>query len=254
MAPSFVPSPRAAAAPQLRARWILSLYPDAAEAGGCFRHTGRRAPGGGPPNPERAKQEAARRARTRVRRFCAANRLNRLGTLTYAGDGCHDPRQLRQDVARFFRALRTSLGCQPLPYMWTAEWHKTGHGLHVHFALARYVRRHLICSAWGHGFVHIKLLGDLPTGSTSLDEARLAARYLSKYVGKSFDAARIAGLHRYELAQGFQPARVSLSGTTVEGVLAQAGQVMGGPPARRWSSSEGEDWAGPPAVWVAWDR
>lgn len=67
----------------------LSLYPDAGEAGGCFyRPPSGRKPSGG--DPDRAKAEAARRARSKVRRYCAANRLNRLGTLTYAGDGCHD--------------------------------------------------------------------------------------------------------------------------------------------------------------------
>ncbi len=45
----------------------------------------------------------------------------------------------------------------------------------------------MIERAWGHGFVHIKLLSDLPVGSTSLPEARRAAGYLSKYVSKSFD-------------------------------------------------------------------
>ena len=43
-------------------------------------------------DPGRARAEAARRAAGKVRRYCAANRLNRLGTLTYRGEGCHDPR------------------------------------------------------------------------------------------------------------------------------------------------------------------
>lgn len=113
-----------------------------------------------------------------MRRYCAANRLNRLGTLTYRGVGCHDPKELRAHVGGFFRTLRPDLGGKPLPYLWTAEWHKSDHGLHVHFAVGRYVRRDLIERAWGRGFVHIKLLGDLPVGSTTLDEARQAARYL----------------------------------------------------------------------------
>ena len=47
----------------------------------------------------RAREEAARRARAKVRRYGAANRLNRLGTLTYRGEGCHDPLRLRADLA-----------------------------------------------------------------------------------------------------------------------------------------------------------
>lgn len=80
----------------------------------------------------------------------------------------------------FFRELRAGLGHPALPYLWSAEWHKSDHGLHVHFAVGRFVPRHLIEGAWGRGFVHIKLLGDLPVGSGSLEEARKAAGYLSK--------------------------------------------------------------------------
>src|SRR5437588_162722 len=75
----------------------------------------------------------------------------------------------------------------------------------------------IIADAWGHGFVHIKLLGDLPTGSGVLGEARLASRYLSKYIGKDLGTGEAAGLHRYEVAQGFQPRSIALDGTTAEG-------------------------------------
>ena len=68
--------------------------------------------------------------------------------------------------------------------MWVPELHADGERFHVHFAVGQYIPRGLIERAWGHGFVHIKLLGDLPVGSGALDEARLAARYLSKYVGR----------------------------------------------------------------------
>ncbi|MCU1677356.1 MAG: hypothetical protein JWM93_2114 [Frankiales bacterium] len=236
------------------ASWRLTLYGTAGEAGGCFVparrvvHVGVR---GAAADPERARSEAARRARAKVRRFAAANGLNRLGTLTYRGLGCHDPKQLRADVAHFFRSLRAALGGDPLPYVWVSEWHKTGHGLHVHFAVGRYINRSLIAAAWGHGFVHIKLLSNLPVGSTLRDEARQAARYLSKYVTKSF-TEHTPGLHRYELAQGFQPSARVLLGTSVDGVLRQACAVMSGEPRLRWSSSDADDWLGPPAVWFAW--
>jgi hypothetical protein len=70
------------------------------------------------PNPERSWQEAARRARGRLRRYCAANRLNRLGTLTYGPPFCTDAAQVRQDLGVFFRGLRESLGGDPFPYAW----------------------------------------------------------------------------------------------------------------------------------------
>lgn len=243
------------------AGWSLSLYPSAGEAGGSFTYSNRPArawvPPGSAADPERARAEAARRARAKVRRYCTAQRLNRLGTLTYRGGGCHDPAQVRVDVARFFRSLRSALGGRSFAYVWVPEWHKSGHGLHVHFAVGEFVARSKIDAAWGHGFVHIKRLSDLPVGSTSLHEARRTAGYLSKYVTKTFAAGvaeRLAGMHRYEVAQGFQPPVVRLSGVSADDVFFQAVERMGGVlPAISWSSAENEDWQGPPAVWFAWD-
>jgi hypothetical protein len=209
-------------------------------------------PGRPAADPLRARAEAARRARAKVRRYCAGNLLNRLGTLTYAGRGCHDPVLLRADLADFFRALRAALDGQSLPYVWVPEWHKTDHGLHAHFALGRFVSWRLIRSTWGRGHISIKLLSDLPVGSTQRDEARRAAGYLSEYVSKTFDAPHLFGRHRYDVAQGFQPPVQRLTGDSAEEVLGQACEVMGQEPVQSWSSAEVEDWDRPPAVWFAW--
>lgn len=241
------------------AGWSLSLYPSAGEAGGSFVYSLRAprsyAPGASAADPERARSEAARRARAKVRRYCAANRLNKMGTLTYAGSGEHDPVQVRADVAAFFRSLRSVLGGRPFPYVWVPEWHKTDHGLHLHYAMGKYVPYRLLRSTWGHGNIWIRRHSGMPVGSTSLQEARKAAGYLSKYVTKAFaaDAAsRASGLHRYDVAQGFQPAVTRLQGVTAEAVLRDAVAVMGGAPSTGWSSADKVDWQGPPAVWFAW--
>ena len=168
---------------RLRNLWSFSLYPEAAEGGGSLSARRQVVPSGRPPNVKRAREEAARRARAKIRRYGAANRLNRLGTLTYRGEGCHDPLRLRADLAGFFRELRAGLGARAFPYLWVPEWHPGGHGLHAHFAVGRFVPRRLIERCWGTGFVHIKLLDGLPVGSGALAEARLAARYLAGYVG-----------------------------------------------------------------------
>jgi hypothetical protein len=236
---------------------VLALYEAAGEAGGSFRHSwepSRSGGGVGAADPERSAAEAARRARTRLRRYCAANRLNRLGTLTYRGTGCHDPRRVRGDLHEFFRGLRRLLGGEAFPYVWVPEWHKTGHGLHAHFAVGRFIGRRLIERAWGRGFVHIKLLGDLPVGSGAWHEARLAAWYLAKYVAKGLDdrARRPKGLHRYEVAEGFQPLPVTVHGRTVREALVAASERMGGAPVRVWQSREEPEWQGPPAVWAQW--
>lgn len=235
------------------AGWRLSLYPSAGEAGGSFRYSlsAPRAPSSGSGDPERSRAEAARRARTKLRRYCAGNGLNRLGTLTYAGSGCHDPLLFREHMGVFFRGLRHRLGGDRFAYAWVPEWHKSGHGLHAHFAVGRYVPRSDIEAAWGRGFVSIKLLGDLPVGATTLTEARVAARYLAKYVGKDFEG-RAEGLHRYEVGQGFQPAAVPLAGRSVDDVLRQASELMSDGPSHVWQSREVEGWQGPPAVWASW--
>jgi hypothetical protein len=235
-------------------RWGFVLYPDAAEGGGSFRSAASGSAGASfvTLDPDRTAADAARRARSKVRRYCAANRLNRLGTLTYAGAGNHDPRALRGDLADFFRRLRGTVG-ERFPYVWTPEWHPGGHGLHAHFAVGRWIAHGDIRRAWGRGHVHITLLGDLPVGSGSLGEARMAARYLAKYVGKDLGrGGQPSGLHRYEVAQGFQPRSVPIGGISATGVIEWAETYMGAPAERVWRSRDEERWDGPPAVWASW--
>jgi hypothetical protein len=154
-------------------------------------------------------------------------------------------------VADFFKRLRGSTG-ERFAYLWVPEWCKSGHGLHVHFAAGRYIQRGLIDAAWGRGFVHIKLLGDVPVGSGARGQARVAARYLSKYVGKDLGEGEAAGLHRYEVAQGFQPKGEAIEGASADEVLGRAESRMGTAPEYVWRSRDNEDWAGPPAVWASW--
>lgn len=233
-----------------RPGWRLALYPEAGEAGGSFRGLRRDCRGGFfEADPDRSVNEATRRARAKVRRYCVANGLNRLGTLTYRGVGCHEPGQLRADLGQFFRRLRSGVD-EALPYLWVPEWHAGGHGLHAHFAVGQFVRRGLIDQAWGHGFTHIKLLGNLPVGSGVRGEARAAAGYISKYLSKDMD--RSDGLNRYDVAQGFQPKSEGLFAPTESEVVALAVERMGEPPAYIWRSVNEERWLGPSAVWLQW--
>lgn len=145
--------------------------------------------------------------------------------------------------------------------MWVPEWHKTDHGLHVHFAVGQFIPRERIKAAWslveGGGHVHIKLLGGLPVGSGRLAESRVAAGYLSKYVSKTFvesEERRPRGLHRFDVAEGFSPRVVPLWDRSEGGVVAQASELAGSWPAQYWSSRDVEGWQAPPSVWVQWGR
>jgi hypothetical protein len=253
---------------RLRSHWVLTLYPDAREASGVWRKPRASGPAGAgmyESDEDRSAAEAARRAQGKIRRNCAANELNRLGTLTYAGEGQHDPEALRLEVGEFFRRLRRGIKVRhlpmkrgvapdrPFPYLWVPQWHPGGHGLHVHFAVARYIARRVIESSWPHGFVHIKLLSDLSTRSGPLEEARLASRYLARYVGEQLDdERRRLGLHRYEVAQGYQPVEEKLHGRTIDEVIEAASERLGKRPRRVWRSEGTEGWHGPPACWAQW--
>jgi hypothetical protein len=106
--------------------------------------------------------------------------------------------------------------------------------------------------AWGRGFINIKLIGDLPVGSGARAEARIAAGYLAKYVSKDFAGARIAGLHRYEVAQGFQPEQIAVYGHSADDVIERASAYMRAAPNYVWHSASKEGWRGPPACWAQW--
>ena len=235
--------------------WNLNLYPNAGEASGFFVPTQRPKTNSTftkNPESERSNIEASRRAKSKVRRYCAENKLNRLGTLTYAGEGCHDQAQIRNDLSLFFKRLKSE-SKKDFPYVWVPEWHKTGHGLHAHFAVGKYIPVNTIKEAWGNGFVHIKLLTGLPVGSGTLEESRLAANYLGKYVSKSFlDSYRIAGKHRYDLAQGFSPKIFRLHAKSKIEIIQLAVDQMKSEPKYSWFSESEEVWPASPAFWIAW--
>lgn len=104
--------------------WWLVAYPDDGEAVATWKRGQQGDPQGSGARLDdvgRAASEAVRRAKGHVRRYCASNRLDRLATLTFRDAGCHDPKELRAELGRFFKRLRRSLGVDQFPYLWVPE-------------------------------------------------------------------------------------------------------------------------------------
>ena len=114
-------------------------------------------------------------------------------------------------------------------------------------------RAALIERSWGNGFVHIKLLDGLPSAPARWPRrASLPATSPATSAANS-TTAPLAGLHRYEVAQGFQPAKIECYGDSAEDVIDRASGYMGSAPERIWLSSTVEGWRGPPACWAQWN-
>jgi len=238
--------------------WWVVVYPTAGEAVITFKRglqTDRRTGAAWDVAPEdvpadRALIEAVRRARGQVRRYCTANGLDRLATVTYGGSGCHDEQQVRADLGAFFRQLRRIGGTGAFAYLWVVEWHPGGHGLHAHFAIGRYLEKGLLEQAWAHGFVEIRRINAELRYASALARARVAAAYLGKYVAKGFETS--GGLHRYEVAQGFQPERWRFFAETREDAVNLCVNLRDGAIPNFSASDEWEGWQGPPTLWMQW--
>jgi len=229
------------------------------------------------PEEEAARQKrnrlnAARRARARSRRYCKANRLSRLWTLTFA-DAVYDRRTVVASLNALARALRAQFG-EAFPYLWAIEEHESG-ALHVHLAAGRIValrcrscdpdkqgkglhqddmRKWAPClrCTWGHGFVLAqKFKGQKGNGRKA---SAAVAGYVAKYVGKDVEGCE-PGEKSYDVGRGFKPGEVvfEVTGTSGEALAVVAAVYFdGGGPGFVWSSEDVEDWYGPPVRVAFW--
>jgi hypothetical protein len=214
------------------------------------------------PDEEESRRKAGQRARTKVRRYCKANGINRLWSLTFTDEDLPATRgEAMRMGAAFVTKLRDRFGA--MAYVIVPETGTQKGRLHLHFGTNRWLAKDEVQDLWDHGWVDARRLGP---DNRSADRC---AHYLSKYVGKSFETKdfvdhgnmsgwvdrkpREKGEHRYEVAQGFQPETIEGEAETVEELLAVAVAMMG-PSTSTWSSSSVKDWYGPP-VWVLmWDE
>jgi hypothetical protein len=229
--------------------WEGNYYPAAGEVVAWREHRGRR---DGPTPPPQAKagppavaegnaQRAIRRARTRIRRYAAANLLNRLVVLTWRDQG-DELAVARQHVRAFIRyGLRVKLRYTGA-YVIGWERHKSG-AWHANVLVSRYIDHAELERAWGRGFVWISRFA----GAGGRDGARKAARYVAKYVAKDLDGIAERGSHRYEIAQGFAVRVVRVYGTSPTSLLG----TIGRPVVYRFDAIAPEVGRGPPMMWAA---
>jgi len=224
----------------------LPLYPAAVSSGPAA-------------DPERSRNESAARARRKLRRWCVANKADRLCTFTFAGDGCHDLPAVWRHLEAFRRDLRALAGAD-VPIALVPELHPGGHGWHVHGALGKFVDYRVLRKCWSHGFVHVKKLKPRQTATRigkpgGRAQCRETASYLAKYVVKgALDGTVPTGKKRYSVPKGFQPVAVKFRTVQLAVVLDHLRELFGSEVVRVWSSTTVEDWCGPPVdLWFALD-
>ncbi len=247
--------------------WEGNVYPDAGEVIGWretrLLHQGKEtsyppsvvrvrtvAGSAAPPAiAESNRDRAARRAKSRLRRYCVANRLRYMWVLTFAPDAEglqeFDLRRAKRATAFWVkRALRAELGYRGA-YAIGWERHRSG-AWHVNVVIGERVEYEDVGRTWGHGNVWVSRFSSRQ-GESARDAARRAAAYVAKYVSKEFETVGEEGIHRYEVAQGFQLRVVRVFALSATGIIEEAGgQVV-----YRFDAPVSDSLRGPPIVWAA---
>jgi hypothetical protein len=172
-----------------------------------------------------------------------------LTSVTYAVEPL-DRAQVVGDLQAFMRRLRAgAFGGEPFPYVWVPERGKEHGRLHAHVALPKFVSKASMARLWGRGFVDLR---EIKSRGNEVVAASVAAGYMAKYVGESFEDVE-AGRHRYEVGQGFLPICESVSGLATEvEAIEWAHKLMDGQVLEQvWSSEMVEGWHAPPARLLA---
>ena len=169
-------------------------------------------------DPERSLEEADRRAKAGIRRWCVHRRASRLATLTYR-EGVWEWSTVWADIERLRRELdAASFNDSVLAY---PEGHPgptdvngvqvaDSHGWHIHLAVAKFVPVDVLRSCWERatsnaGFVDIRKIrvrGGRAVGGR--EAARVTARYVAKAISGYATKAHRAPLATARRADGFE--------------------------------------------------
>jgi len=215
----------------------------------------------GPKDPMPSRREAARRRRTKLRRWCVAHKVDRLLTFTYAPE--HLPASLDdgwKDIERLRRGMSDAgLGAMAVV---PENGDKSGR-FHFHGTYSGFIDLELLGRLWGKGFVHVRRMRSV-RGETARGRSRRVAAYVAGYLapeGATPDrtesdggapGARAGGFGRraYSVPKGSVPVRtvarckgIAAAWRHAESSVGQGGRVF-----RAWCSDDCEDWRGPPTL------
>jgi hypothetical protein len=199
--------------------------------------------GTGAIDPQRCREEAVRRARKTLRRFCKEHLLFFMWTLTYGDGGQRDLVKLRRQVETLIAKVVAERGGRRFPYAYVVELHKDGERFHVHVAAPFWFAHARLTLLWGHG--HVWCTDKRKRGEARVCGAVRAASYLAKYVDKTFEHSEF-GRHRYEVARGWKVTSYQISVRDLDEGQRYAEVVFMAAPEYVWHSCSCEGWAAPP--------
>lgn len=149
-------------------------------------------------------EDKARRARTRVRWLAREMGTDHLLTLT-TRESTNDPTALLKRFERFVELYRKAIGGKEFLYVAVPEPHPSNPDhWHVHAAVRGRIHVNLargiwwsLCGGRGQGNIDAKWI----KCGVGLDRSVKVARYISKYITKSFSELDVGGRHRYRAAR-----------------------------------------------------
>jgi len=228
--------------------WLLTIRPKCGEAVMVCQVPKRESTSPSKPNPDRAQEEARRRAGVQVRRLVAEHKLTRMWTLTLRDATLPEERaQVVLKLQQFLRRVRLEL--PQVVWLAVLEWHPGGHGWHIHIVVNKFVPKQWISGAWKHGFVDVRRIS-VKGDSSSRQAVSKAASYLAKYVTKAPPEGtppHVAGDHRY-----FRPLGLGLTELVAEGsyeeMVMLAWQYFPAGVGWMWHSKQDQGWRAPPVL------
>lgn len=120
-----------------------------------------------------------------------------------------------RETAAFVKRIREQLYMgAPFPYVLVPEFHADGH-VHVHLVIREVWPWAVMGRLWGHGNVLYTDFRKRKKGQERGSPGKRAGGYVSKYISKTFEedyGSDSSGRHRYEVAQGFDPAKQTVGG------------------------------------------